>query len=393
MKRLLMLFLMIVSVLAATAERPAPEVVADGRPARATILAAGDFVIHDNLIKSASDEAEKAGSALDCDFSPMLEPIRSALSAADFTVVNVDGVFLGNAEKPYGGYPRFNTPPSLLNALKGAGVDMLTMANNHALDFWYDGLKASLDRVDDAGLMHIGAARTREERNTPAIVDVCGIRFGFLNYTTYLNGIDRYAGLDPDAMDFGICAESNSDFDADVRKLREEGAEIVVCFMHWGTEYRETPDSKQLQTGKKLVYAGVDVIVGGHPHVVQRADWLTGTNQFGEKQRTLCVYSLGNFLSGQRKSGRDGGILFEFTAERDESGCVSVTDARYVSTWVWQQGSESLGYTYRILPVAEYADNRPAGMTSAEHYNMRFLRTIHEKAVTSGNLRLPEDGK
>ena len=377
--------------LSAAAERPAPVIVADGHAARATIRVAGDFVIHDSLIQSAIREAKITNADADCDFAPMLEPVRDALSAADFTVANVDGVFLGNQEKPYGGYPRFNTPPALLAALRDAGVDMLTMANNHALDYWYDGLKASLDRVDEAGLMHIGAARTREERDMPAIVDICGIRFGFLNYTTYLNGIDRYAGLDPDAMAFGICAESNSDYDADVRRLREEGAEMVVCFMHWVTEYRETPYSGQLKTGQALVRAGVDVIVGGHPHVVQRADWLTGTNQFGESQRTLCVYSLGNFLSGQRKSGRDGGILFEFTVERDEAGRARVTDASYTSTWVWRQGTESQGYAYRILPVAEYAGNRPSGMTSAEHYNMRFLRDIHKKAVTAGNLSLREN--
>ena len=377
----------------AAAERPAPILVGETETARATVCVAGDFVIHDSLIQSAADEAKMTRSADDCDFSPMLEQIRGALSAADFTVANVDGVFLGDQLKPYGGYPRFNTPPALLTALKDAGVDMLTMANNHALDYWYDGLKASLDRVDEAGLMHIGAARTREEREMPAIVDIRGIRFGFLNYTTYLNGIDRYAGLDPDAMAFGICAESNSDYAADVRRLRAEGAEIVVCFMHWGTEYRETPDSGQLRNGQALVRAGVDVIVGGHPHVVQRADWLTGTNQFGESQRTLCVYSLGNFLSGQRKTGRDGGILFEFVVERDENGTARVTDASYTSTWVWQRGSASQGYAYRILPIAEYANARPSGMTSAEHYNMRLLRDIHKKAMTGGSLSLRENGK
>lgn len=389
MKRILTALALIMAMTAA-AERPAPELIRSGHTARATLCVVGDFVIHDSLIQSASDEAKRTGSSLDSDFSPMLELVRGRLSSADFTVANVDGVFLGNGNKPYGGYPRFNTPPSLLCALRDAGVDMLTMANNHALDYWYDGLKASLDHVDDAGLMHIGAARTREEREMPAIVDIRGIRFGFLNYTTYLNGIDRYAGLDPDAMDFGICAESNSDFDADVLKLRAEGAEIVVCFMHWGTEYRETPDSKQLQTGKALVHAGVDVIVGGHPHVVQRADWLSGVNQFGAEQRTLCVYSLGNFLSGQRKSGRDGGIILELTVEKDETGAVHVADASYTSTWVWQSGTESRGYVYRILPVAEYAQSRPSGMSSAEHYNMRLLRTMHEKAMTSGSLSLPE---
>ena len=388
MKRLLVWLILICLCMAAGAERSSPILVDSGATLQTEFCVVGDFVIHDSLIRSAKSEAQRTKNAMGYDFSPMLTYVKELLSGADFTVANVDGVFYGDSKKPYAGYPTFNTPPALLYALKDAGVDMLTMANNHSLDYWYDGLKVSIDNVDAAGLMHIGAARSQEERDFPKIIDIRGIRFGFLNYTTTLNLMDRRAALDPDALIYGVNFETNADFEADVRALREGGAEMVICFMHWGTEYRATSSSVQQRLALSLMKAGVDVIMGGHPHVVEPAEWIQGTNQFGESQKTLCVYSLGNFLSGQRTSGRDGGILFRFTVKKDAYGNVSVSDTSYVSAWVWKQGS-----TYRVLPVNQTKASRVAGMTNAEYNAMLACQKIHEKAMTAGSLKPRQDDR
>ena len=323
----------------ASAERPQPTLAQTER--RAVIRVAGDFVIHDALIRSA--QALGGGEAYE--FSPMLSEIRAALSNADFTFANIDGALSGiDGRDVYSGYPQFNTPESLLPALKRTGVDGLTMANNHMLDRYYDGLLRSLDNAEAAGFFTVGASRSREERMRPTILTLCDIRVGVLNYTCSLNSIDRMRSLNPNAMAFAVHAVNNSDFGQDVRALREAGAELILCFMHWGTEYMKTPDSTQIALAKQLMQAGVDVIIGGHPHVVQRADWLEGTNQFGEAQRTLCVYSLGNFLSGQRQNGRDGGVIFQLALKEDE-GRIAVDSFSFVSTWVWRTGTERAGYT------------------------------------------------
>lgn len=347
---------------------------------------AGDFVIHDALIRSA--QALGGGEAYD--FSPMLSEICAALSNADFTFANVDGALSGLVGRDvYSGYPQFNTPESLLSALKHAGVDGLTMANNHMLDRYYDGLLRSLDNAEAAGFFTTGVSRSQEERAQPTILTLCDIRIGVLNYTCSLNSIDRMRGLNPDAMAFAVHAVKNSDFGQDVRTLREAGAELILCFMHWGTEYMKTPDATQTALASQLMQAGVDVIVGGHPHVVQRADWLEGTNQFGEAQRTLCVYSIGNFLSGQRQSGRDGGVIFQL-ALKEDGGRIAVDSFGFVSTWVWRTGTERAGYTYSVLPVSQYRETSPEGMTQTDRKAMLECDRKNRQALASGSAVVEE---
>ena len=367
----------------ARAERPQPtfsQQTAENRSA--TFRVVGDFVIHDAVYNAAKT------SNGEYDFSPMLEMIAPVMARADFTFANVDGCLRGLDKYPVSGYPQFNTPPSLLNALKGAGVDALTMANNHSLDWWYDGLKLSIDNAEKAGLLHVGASRSQEEKDTPALFEIGGITFGFLNYTTSLNGIDQLAALDKNALVYGVNASWKANFEEDVQNLRFAGAEFVVCFMHWGAEYRDTPNTQQTSLAKRLCEAGVDVIVGGHPHVVQRADWLTGVNQFGEEQKTLCVYSLGNFLSDQRTFPRDGGIIFEFTVSEDENGSLSVTETGYFSTWVWKTSSGNQRI-YRVLNAAECLSARPSGMSASQYQTMKACHERNAKIMESGSAEVP----
>lgn len=378
-RRLAALLLAGIFLFSAAAERPQPVIVQTQR--RAVIRVAGDFVIHEALLHSA----QTLGGGEAYEFSPMLSEIRAALSNADFTFANVDGALSGLVGRDvYSGYPQFNTPESLLPALKNAGVDGLTMANNHMLDRYYDGLIRSLDNAEAAGFFTTGASRSQEERMQPTILTVCDIRIGVLNYTCSLNSIDRMRGLNPNAMAFAVHAVKNSDFEQDVRTLREADAELILCFMHWGTEYMKTPDSTQTTLAKQLMQAGVDVIIGGHPHVVQRADWLEGTNQFGEAQRTLCIYSLGNFLSGQRKSGRDGGVIFQLALKEDE-GRITVDSFGFVSTWVWRTGTERAGYAYSVLPVSKYREAPPKNMSHKDRTAMLECDRTNRQALASGS--------
>lgn len=383
-RRMAALLLAGILLFSAAAERPQPTLAQTER--RAVIRVAGDFVIHDALIRSA--QALGGGEAYE--FSPMLSEIRAALSNADFTFANVDGALSGIVGRDvYSGYPQFNTPELLLPALKNAGVDGLTMANNHMLDRYYDGLLRSLDNAEAAGFFTAGASRSQEERMQPPLLTLCDIRIGILNYTCSLNSIDRMRGLNPNAMAFAVHAVKNSDFGQDVRALREAGAELILCFMHWGTEYMKTPDSTQIALAKQLMQAGVDVIIGGHPHVVQRADWLEGTNQFGEAQRTLCVYSLGNFLSGQRQNGRDGGVIFQLALKEDE-GRIAVDSFSFVSTWVWRTGTERAGYTYSVLPVSRYRETPLKDMTQRDRTAMLECDRRNRQTLASGSAVVEE---
>lgn len=366
---------------------PAANVRTDANGLRsATIRTAGDFVIHDVVFQSAAKLAKQTNSSDPFNFRPMLNLIRDQLENADFTVTNVDGSMGGKQYYKYGysGYPQFNTPPHILYALVDAGVDMLTLANNHMLDGWFDGLMAEIANVEKVGLKHVGANRSAEEKNTPVVYEINGIKVGFMNYTVSLNEMDK-KGVDSRALEFGVNATKNSDPKKDAKALRDAGADVIVCYMHWGKEYEEMPDDNQKKLANILVASGCDVIVGGHPHVVQYATWLSGTNQFGEAQQTLCVYSLGNFLSDQRLALRDGGILFDFTIQEQPDGSFSIINPSYLPTWVWRTGDKENGYDYSVVPIGKYLDTRPEGMSDADY--TRMLQSYQESinAMQKGN--------
>ena len=340
----------------------APAKAEEAAANKAVFRCLGDFVLHMPVI----DAARTADGG--CDFHQMLAPVADVIGDADFTVANVDGVM--GASTVYSGYPRFSTPVELMDALLDAGVDMLTMANNHALDCDYAGLIAQMDACDARGMDHIGAARTQREHDTPQLREINGIRVGFLNYTAHANG--REAACVPDAAAFGLNFAYTSNFAADAQALRDAGAEAIVAFMHWGEEYNRLADEEEIILASRLVAAGVDVIVGGHPHVIQRIYWLDGERRWdGAPQRTLCCYSLGNFLSNQQPEYQNCGIIFEFTLEKDANGKVTVHSPGYIPVFVWREEAEQ-GYFYQVLATERYLDAAPEGMSKAAHGRLRL---------------------
>ncbi|MCR4622995.1 MAG: CapA family protein [Clostridiales bacterium] len=376
---------------AVSAPTPTPYVPNAAGLRSARIRTVGDFVMDTKILASGKNYASANNNKYPYDFSEMLGYISYTMQNADFTVANVDGSMGGKKYYKYGysGYPQFNTPEYLMLNLVDCGVDMLTLANNHMLDGWYDGLMAEISNCEKAGLKHIGANRSKEEKSAPVIYEINGIKVGFMNYTVSLNSMDRAKGLDARAMQFGVNAVSNSNAANDAKALREAGADVIVCYMHWGTEYYSTPDENQTKLARNLVSAGVDIIVGGHPHVVQRAEWLSGTNQFGEAQKTLCVYSLGNFLSEhdwvKNKNGDrvacDGGIVFDFTIREKSDGSFEIVSPEYIPVYVWKTGS-----SYVVLNAATYVLNgtRPSGMSASEYQAMVDSYNFQVKVMSSG---------
>lgn len=326
-----------------------------GGKRKAVIRSFGDIIIHEPLYKTAYDSAEKT-----FDFSPYFSMIKDSLSKADYTVGNVDGPLGGKGSRGYKFYPQFNTPPHLLYALKDCGVDMLTLANNHALDTYFDGLKRTIDNVEKVGIDHVGAYRTQEEYDTPKVVDINGIKVGFTNYTVSTNNLENSSAKE--ATIYGLRTTRNSSPKKDITALRNAGAEFVVVYMHWGEEYERTVNNSQKDMARKLIAAGADMIIGGHPHVVQAIETVKAKDSDGNTRSGLVVYSMGNFLSDQRSRYRDSGIIFEFTLVDDGSGVVTATSPRYVPVYVWRV-KKGNGYDYRVVACGETIENRPDSMS------------------------------
>ena len=321
----------------------------------AHIRVAGDVMAHDHQLRIA---LQSDGSY---DFSDSFEKIAPVLQNADYTIANLETVIA--PDRPYTGYPVFNTPPTLLDALKNVGVDFLTLANNHMLDGGFNGLVSTVDAVEAAGFDHAGAYRSAEEAKTPTIVNVNGICLGFLCYTETANGNEKY---NQRAREYGLKLMSRANYAKDVQTLREAGADFIICLPHWGTEYKREPDAEVRRKAKELVSAGVDIIIGSHPHVVQPIETLTVESEDGGEKSAIVVWSLGNFLSNMYKQYTYSGIIFDFVLEKTGNGACVVRESGYLPVYVLNREK-----IIQLFCSSANRESKPTVMTSGEFVDMR----------------------
>lgn len=345
---------------------PVSEPAADAQPVSggrtATIRMAGDIVIDTEMLDACYDKSSDS-----YDFVPYLSLIGDTLSKSDYTMINLDAS-LRKGKYGYSGYPQFTTPPSILQVVKNVGVDMITMCNNHMLDAYCDGLVESVGLIEAAGLDHIGGYVDEADSSTPEIYTINGIRVGFVSYTHSTNTMEKYCDERADIL---VKRFKTANFQSDVDAVRAAGAEVVVAVAHWGGEYKRSPDSDQEYWAKKLVAAGVDLIIGGHPHMVQPAEYITATDANGVSHTALCVYSIGNFLTQHRVQYTDSGIVFEFTLTEQSDGSFAITDPGYVPVYVWTFKNAAGDDDYRVLATGNALSNRPDGMSDEQYQRMQ----------------------
>ena len=341
-----------------TEPEPEPEKVI----ATATISAQGDLLMHKPIFDGNSIVAQKDGSY---DFSPIFKYMADYTKAYDYAIANLETTFGGDGF-PYQGNPAFNCPDPFINSVVDAGYDMLMTANNHSYDTLMTGITRTLETVRGAGLGTIGTRMTEEEPRY-SIVEVNGIKIGMVCYT-YSSGLDgkgipRLNGNSPMENEQLI----NWFYNRNPEKMYEEmktiladmeaeGAEINMMFIHWGNEYELVENSFQNQQAQALCDLGVDVIVGGHPHVVQPVEVLTSTTD--PEHNTICIYSLGNAVSNQRSGNipacptphTEDGILFEITFEKYSDGKVYIQSADILPTWV-NLHFDNGGKEYNMIPL------------------------------------------
>lgn len=327
-----------------------------GRSAHIRVL--GDVMFHQEQL----DMAKQADGSYD--FSIQFKYIADSIGAADYTIANLETTVGKYKNSNYSGYPQFNAPESVLPLLKECGVDFFTLANNHMLDRWFDGLKNNVDLMEKYGFDYVGAYRTQEERNTPMIYDVNGIKIGFVAYTQSTNTMENTS--DPDAKKYGVPYYSKSAVQKDVAALKEAGAECIIALPHCGEEYRETPDDYQDSVFRTLAAAGVDIILGNHPHVVQPMGTISGTDANGNEREVFYIWSIGNFISAMTKAGTDCGIILDFTIMEQDDGSFVVRNIGYVPIYVWKHAG-----LLTVLPIGSYTgSNRPSVMSDEEYNNM-----------------------
>ncbi len=323
----LALLLCVLLPLAAWAEEAADPTVPPTQPLRsARIRAVGDVMAHDHQLKIAK---QKDGSY---DFHPQLSLIADALGNADYTIANLETTIGKCRGQGYSGYPSFNSPRALLDALKDAGVDFLTLANNHMLDRRLEGVLNTVGYVEAYGFDHGGANRSLEEKARPVIAEVNGIRIGFICETRYTNSQENY--LKPEDREYAINYLRAGEFQEDLQRLKDENVDVIIAIPHWGEEYMRKPDQKTQQIARAMIAMGVDVILGSHPHVAQPIQMLTVKGEDGQERTGLVAYSMGNFLSNQNWRYANASLMVDFTLQEKQGGGFEVKNVGVIPLYI-----------------------------------------------------------
>ncbi len=328
----------------------------------ASFTITGDLLMH----RPVFDDYENKETG-EYDFDPMMEFLAEYVTPADYAIVNLETTFAGlDNGFGYSGNPFFNCPDSLAETCAEVGFDMLLTANNHCYDTRVAGVKRTLEVLANAGLDGLG---TRANTETPnyLVKDINGIQVGMTCYTfeTPRQGLDlpclNAIQLNAEGAElvntfhYSYLKQFYEEIGQQIEGMQEAGAETIIVFMHWGEEYELSANSYQKKMAQKLCDMGVDVIIGGHPHVVQPVELLTASED--ESHKTLCIYSLGNLISNQRaeemrmKTGHtEDGLFFNFTLTKYTDGTVLVSSIDAIPIWVQ---IESYRYGYHILPLED----------------------------------------
>ena len=328
--------------------------------ATARFTVTGDLLMHLPVIEScwSSEKGEWI-------FDPIFTYVAPYIQQADYAVANLETTLRGeNDTYPYQGNPLFNCPDGIASASKAAGFDMLLTGNNHCYDTRVEGVVRTLEVVAQAGLESLGTQLSKDDPDHK-VIEVNGIKVGMTAYTFETSdGLPDVPSINAircrsnvlgmiNSFDGGQLNKFYSEIGSQFEAMKAEGAEVIVVYMHWGDEYQLEPTKHQKKIAQKLCDMGVDVIIGGHPHVVQPADLLTSTED--ENHKTLIIYSTGNAVSNQRiaemdmKSGHtEDGILFHFTLARYIDGTVGLLETSCTPTWVYMEGYQQ---RYTILPL------------------------------------------
>ena len=225
-------------------------------------------------------------------FDHFFAQVKDYVSQADIAVINQETMLAGS-DVGYSGYPLFNSPDQLGDAIANAGFNVVLHASNHSADKGTSGIRHAIEFwKTKSNITVLGLNETPEQRDVIRIVNVEGINIAMLNYTYSLNGLSLPAG---EEYLVNIMDDSTRDqVLADITKASEM-AEFVIVFPHWGVEYVNTQNDNQIEWANQMTDAGADLIIGTHPHVVQPVEWIETVS--GNK--SLCYYSLGNYISNQ----------------------------------------------------------------------------------------------
>lgn len=327
---------------------------------------AGDVLCHNTNFFDAYNASTDS-----YDFSYSFEDIKKYFDNADIAIGTLEANFAGKAAG-YSNYPLFNAPEQLATDLKELGFDILATANNHCLDKGFSGMVNTLAELDKAGIEHMGTYATEEDSEKYLIKDVNGIKMAFLDYTYGTNGIEL-----PKGKEFAINMIDKDKIKKDIENVKKENVEKenvdVVCVnMHWGQEYKLTPTSEQEELADFLFQNGADLILGSHTHCLEPMEKRTVTMPDGTTKDGFVIYSLGNFMSGQKADNSRQSVILDIKLTKaGKDGKISIDSVTYTPIYMYNYYTSKSAHRFKVMDIEAEIAKYEAGDTKigATMYN------------------------
>lgn len=320
-------------------------------------------------------------------FDEMFANLKNEIPASHLSCINLVTNLAGITGDGYSGLPDYNTPDTIVDALKNTNFDVLLTANSHCYDNGLEGVIRTAQIIREANLTAVGTTDNKEKRNTWRVVTANEISFGLTCYA--LETEDSYPAMpslnnhlfDKTSIPYvnTYSAEKVPDFLAEAEEqllqMRQAGAEVTVIFMNWGTDFSMNPNETQRSVAQNLCDLGYDVIIGLQSHVIQPFEMLT--SKLNASHKTFVAYCLGNALSNQRQgyakplttAHTEDGMLLNLTFRKYADGNVYPEDISVLPYWV-NMHSEEEPAMFTIIPLRPERQiqwNKDYGL-SAESY-------------------------
>ncbi len=338
--------------IAAVPIKPKPEIK------EAKLIAVGDIMMHSTQTRSGYDAKRQIYN-----FDSFFAPVKNILSKGDWVIGNLETPLAGEDAGGYTGYPLFNAPAQLADAAKKAGLNILTTANNHALDRGEKGVIRTIANLGDRKIAFTGTAVSAIEASKPLISTKNNISLAILAYTYGTNGIPI-----PKGKDYLVSLIDEKKILKDIAKARKQGVDIIAISLHFGDEYQRQPNPQQKQLVENLLKAGADIILGSHPHVVQPYKIFKFPGKNGKTRKAVAIYSMGNFISGQTQDYTDLGVIFQVTIRKKfPEKTAEITGIKALPTWVHRYTLNNQ-VKYRVLPLEQIVTQKKDSLLATSQY-------------------------
>jgi len=337
-----------------------------------SLLFIGDIMGHDSQIRSAEDTLTGI-----YDYADVFRYIKDEISGAGISIANLEVTLAG---PPFKGYPQFSSPVELAVACRDAGVDCLVTANNHSADRGKKGIINTINKLNSIGMRHTGTFQDKTARDNlyPLIIKKESTTIALLNYTYGINGKKPEEPVIVNMLDKDLIG-------SDILKAKSKNPDLIIIFLHWGNEYDTIPSQNQTDLADYFFSLGADLIVGSHPHVIQKMVMVKSDTI---KRNRFLIYSLGNFVSNQRKPKTDGGAIVQINVLKT-SDSLEIITAGYYLTWVYTP-EEDNRKKYYILPCSKY-ENRPEFFSNPGDYSqMKSFINDSRALLNNQNINVDE---